>query len=64
MSDKLERGTKQDLKMLISYLDKFYSYRGRKFFELLDEDDREELSERVYHLKVDLEEKLDELVEY
>tara|TARA_R110000744_G_scaffold36460_17_gene84155 strand:- start:8 stop:202 length:195 start_codon:yes stop_codon:yes gene_type:complete len=64
MSDKLERGTKQDLKMLIGYLDKFYFYRGKKFWELLDEDDREELSERVYHLKVDLEEKLDELVEY
>jgi len=64
MSDKLERGTKQDLKMLIGYLDKFYFYRGKKFWELLDEEDREELSERVYHLKVDLEEKLDELVEY
>ena len=64
MSDKLEQGTKQDLKMLIGYLDKFYFYRGKKFWELLDEDDREELSERVYHLKVDLEEKLDELVEY
>tara|TARA_R110000772_G_scaffold76640_1_gene165360 strand:+ start:376 stop:570 length:195 start_codon:yes stop_codon:yes gene_type:complete len=64
MSDKLERGTKQDLKMLIGYLDKFYFYRGKKFWELLEEDDREELSERVYHLKADLEEKLDELVEY
>ena len=29
MSDKLELGTKQDLEMLISELDNFYSYRGR-----------------------------------
>ena len=50
MSDKLELGTKQDLEMLISELDNFYSYRGRKFFKLLDEDDR-----------IDLEEKFEEL---
>ena len=50
MSDKLELGTKQDLEMLISDLDNFYSYRGRKFFKLLDEDDR-----------IDLEEKFEEL---
>ena len=61
MSEKLELGTKQDLEMLISELDNFYSYRGRKFFKLLDEDDRIDLEDRMYNLKEDLEERLDEL---
>jgi|TARA_B110000091_G_C13348496_1_gene283270 hypothetical protein len=61
MSDKLELGTKQDLEMLISELDNFYSYRGRKFFKLLDEDDRIDLEDRMYNLKEDLEEKFEEL---
>jgi len=61
MSDKLELGTKQDLEMLISDLDNFYSYRGRKFFKLLDEDVRIDLEDRMYHLKEDLEEKFEEL---
>ena len=61
MSDKLELGTKQDLEMLISDLDNFYSYRGRKFFKLLDEDDRIDLEDRMYNLKEDLEEKFEEL---
>ena len=61
MSEKLELGTKQDLEMLISELDNFYSYRGRKFFKLLDEDDRIDLEDRMYHLKEDLEERLDEI---
>ena len=60
MSDKLELGTKQDLEMLISELDNFYSYRGRKFFKLLDEDDRIDLEDRMYNLKEDLEEKFEE----
>ena len=61
MSDKLELGTKQDLEMLISDLDNFYSYRGRKFFKLLDEDVRIDLEDRMYHLKEDLEEKFEEI---
>ena len=61
MSDKLELGTKQDLEMLISDLDNFYSYRGRKFFKLLDEDDRIDLEDRMDNLKEDLEEKFEEL---
>ena len=61
MSDKLELGTKQDLEMLISDLDNFYSYRGRKFFKLLDEDVRIDLEDRMYNLKEDLEEKFEEL---
>ena len=61
MSDKLELGTKQDLEMLISELDNFYSYRGRKFFKLLDEDVRIDLEDRMYNLKEDLEEKFEEL---
>jgi hypothetical protein len=61
MSDKLELGTKQDLEMLISELDNFYSYRGRKFFKLLDEDDRIDLEDRMYNLKEDLEEKFEEM---
>ena len=61
MSNKLELGTKQDLEMLINDLDNFYSYRGRKFFKLLDEDDRIDLEDRMYHLKEDLVEKYDEI---
>lgn len=61
MSDKLELGTKQDLEMLISELDNFYSYRGRKFFKLLDEDVRIDLEDRMYNLKEDLEEKFEEM---
>ena len=61
MSDKLELGTKQDLEMLISELDNFYSYRGRKFFKLLDEDERIDFEDRIYNLKEDLEEKFEEI---
>ena len=61
MSNKLELGTKQDLEMLINDLDYFYSYRGRKFFKLLDEDVRIDLEDRMYHLKEDLEEKFEEI---
>ena len=61
MSNKLELGTKQDLQMLINELDNFYSYRGRKFFKLLDEDERIDLEDRMYHLKEDLVEKYDEI---
>ena len=61
MSDKLELGTKQDLEMLINDLDNFYSYRGRKFFKLLDEDERIDFEDRIYNLKEDLEEKFEEL---
>ena len=61
MSNKLELGTKQDLEMLINDLDNFYSYRGRKFFKLLDEDERIDFEDRIYNLKEDLEEKFEEL---
>jgi len=61
MSNKLELGTKQDLEMLINDLDYFYSYRGRKFFQLLDEDERIDFEDRIYNLKEDLEEKFEEL---
>ena len=57
----MEKGTKQDLEMLISELDNFYSYRGRKFFKLLDEDERIDLEDRCYNLYNDLQDKLDEL---
>jgi hypothetical protein len=57
----MEKGTKQDLEMLISDLDNFYSYRGRKFFKLLDEDERIDLEDRCYNLYNDLQDKLDEL---
>ena len=57
----MEKGTKQDLEMLISELEKFYSYRGRKFFKLLDEDERIDLENSCYNLYNDLQDKLDEL---
>tara|TARA_R110000737_G_scaffold5268_2_gene17075 strand:- start:166 stop:372 length:207 start_codon:yes stop_codon:yes gene_type:complete len=61
MSNKLELGTKQDLEMLIDDLDYFYSYRGRSFFKLLEEHERINFEDRIYNLKEDLEEKLDEI---
>jgi hypothetical protein len=47
--------------MLINDLDNFYSYRGRKFFKLLDEDERIDFEDRIYNLKEDLEEKFEEI---
>ena len=65
MADKLTTGNKQDLKMLIDNLDNFYSYRGKNFFELIGEllgdDVRIDLEDRTYHLKEDLEARLEEL---
>jgi|TARA_B110000211_G_scaffold191639_1_gene218612 hypothetical protein len=65
MADKLTTGNKQDLKMLIDDLDNFYSYRGKNFFELIGEllgdDVRVDLEDRTYHLKEDLEARLEEL---
>jgi|TARA_R110000744_G_scaffold54443_3_gene115586 hypothetical protein len=65
MADKLTTGNKQDLKMLIDDLDNFYSYRGKNFFELIGEllgdDVRIDLEDRTYHLKEDLEARLEEL---
>jgi hypothetical protein len=60
MDNKLSIGTKQDVKMLIMDLDNFYSHRGRNFFELLGEllgdDVRINLEDKIYNLKEDLEE--------
>ena len=65
MADKLTTGNKQDLKMLIDDLDNFYSHRGKNFFELIGEllgdDVRIDLEDRTYHLKEDLEARLEEL---
>ena len=58
---KMNKGTKQDLKMLINDLDNFYSHRGKNFFELLDEDLRIDLEDKMYRLKEDLEENLEKL---
>jgi exonuclease I len=57
----MEKGTKQDLEMLIDDLDNFYSYRGRNFFKLLEEDERINFEDRIYHLYNDLQDKMDEI---
>ena len=57
----MKKGTKQDLEMLINDLDNFYSYRGRKFFKLLEEDERIDFEDRIYHLYNDLQDRMDEI---
>ena len=57
----MEKGTKQDLEMLIDDLDNFYSYRGRNFFKLLEEDERIDFEDRIYHLYNDLQDRMDEI---
>jgi len=57
----MEKATKQDLEMLIDDLDNFYSYRGRKFFKLLEEDERIDFEDRIYHLYNDLQDRMDEI---
>ena len=57
----MEKGTKQDLEMLIDDLDNFYSYRGKNFFKLLEEDERINFEDRIYHLYNDLQDKMDEI---
>jgi exonuclease I len=59
----MEKGTKQDLEMLIDDLDNFYSYRGRNFFKLLEEDERIDFEDRIYHLYNDLQDRMDEIEE-
>jgi exonuclease I len=59
----MEKGTKQDLEMLINDLDNFYSYRGRNFFKLLEEDERIDFEDRIYHLYNDLQDRMDEIEE-
>ena len=57
----MEKGTRQDLEMLINDLDNFYSYRGRNFFKLLEEDERIDFEDRIYHLYNDLQDRMDEI---
>jgi hypothetical protein len=57
----MKKGTKQDLEMLISDLDNFYSYRGKEFFNLLEESERIDFEDRIYNLYNDLQDKLDEI---
>jgi len=57
----MEKATKQDLEMLINDLDNFYSYRGKNFFKLLEEDERIDFEDRIYNLYNDLQDKMDEI---
>jgi len=57
----MEKATKQDLEMLINDLDNFYSYRGKNFFKLLEEDERIDFEDRIYHLYNDLQDRMDEI---
>jgi len=57
----MKKGTKQDLEMLINDLDNFYSYRGREFFKLLEENERIDFEDRIYNLYNDLQDRMDEI---
>jgi len=57
----MQKGTKQDLEMLINDLDNFYSYRGKEFFNLLEENERIDFEDRIYNLYNDLQDKMDEI---
>lgn len=57
----MQKGTKQDLEMLINDLDNFYSYRGKEFFKLLEENERIDFEDRIYNLYNDLQDKMDEI---
>lgn len=57
----MKKGTKQDLEMLISDLDNFYSYRGKEFFNLLEESERIDFEDRIYNLYNDLQDRMDEI---
>ncbi len=59
----MEKGTKQDLEMLINDLDNFYSYRGKNFFKLLEENERIDFEDRIYNLYNDLQDRMDEIEE-
>ena len=62
INDKNHYGTYQDLMSLINELEHFYNHRGRKFFDLIeDEEDRIKLQDQIFDLKENLKDNYEEM---
>ena len=62
INDKNHYGTYQDLMSLINELEHFYDHRGRKFFDLIeDEEERIKLQDQIFDLKENLKDNYEEM---
>ena len=62
INDKNHYGTYQDLMSLINELERFYDHRGRKFFNLIeDEEERIKLQDQIFDLKENLKDNYEEM---
>ena len=62
INDKNHYGTYQDLMSLINELEHFYDHRGRKFFNLIeDEEERIKLQDQIFDLKENLKDNYEEM---
>ena len=62
INDKNHYGTYQDLMSLINELERFYDHRGRKFFDLIeDEEERIKLKDQIFDLKENLKDNYEEM---
>tara|TARA_R110002050_G_scaffold188759_1_gene323429 strand:+ start:63 stop:293 length:231 start_codon:yes stop_codon:yes gene_type:complete len=62
INDKNHYGTYQDLMSLINELERFYDHRGRKFFDLIeDEEERIKLQDQIFDLKENLKDNYEEM---
>ena len=62
INDENHLGTYQDLMSLINELEHFYNHRGRKFFDLIeDEEERIKLQDQIFDLKENLKDNYEEM---
>ena len=62
INDENHLGTYQDLMSLINELERFYDHRGRKFFDLIeDEEERIKLQDQIFDLKENLKDNYEEM---
>ena len=62
INDENHLGTYQDLMSLINELERFYDHRGRKFFDLIeDEEERIKLQDQILDLKENLKDNYEEM---
>ena len=62
INDENHLGTYQDLMSLINELERFYDHRGRKFFDLIeDEEERIKLKDQIFDLKENLKDNYEEM---
>jgi hypothetical protein len=62
INDKNHYGTYQDLMSLINELERFYDHRGRKFFDLIeDEEERIKLQDQIFDLKENLKDNYEDM---